>query len=232
LVLPYPGGRHPRLDFRDGAVRPHRETKVSVFPPWPDGGYAVADVPEAVFSNLGLMYLAHTHVPTLWTKRGVELPKLEWQSSPDGALRLERTLPNDVQIGAVVRPSRDAVRMELTLNNRSQENLTGLRVQMCVMLGRLRGFEKQTNDNKVFQSPYAACRSDDGKRWIITAWEPCQRAWGNPPCPCLHSDPQFPDCPRGERRKLVGWLSFYEGTDLPGELDRIDKLGWRTTPIE
>ena len=48
-VLPYPGGRHPRIGFRDGAIRPQRETKVSVFAPWADGGYAVADVPEAVW---------------------------------------------------------------------------------------------------------------------------------------------------------------------------------------
>jgi peptidoglycan/xylan/chitin deacetylase (PgdA/CDA1 family) len=40
LVLPYPGGRHPRVGFLDGAIRPQRETKVSVFAPWKDGGYA------------------------------------------------------------------------------------------------------------------------------------------------------------------------------------------------
>src|SRR5262245_16136844 len=28
LVLPYPGGRHPRIGFLDGAVRPQRETKI------------------------------------------------------------------------------------------------------------------------------------------------------------------------------------------------------------
>ncbi|GEM_PF-2081847 len=31
LVLPYPGGRHPRIGFLDGAVAPQRETKISVF---------------------------------------------------------------------------------------------------------------------------------------------------------------------------------------------------------
>ena len=54
-VLPYPGGRHPRRGFLDGALDPERETKISIFPPWEDGGYAVVDVPEAVFSNLGLL---------------------------------------------------------------------------------------------------------------------------------------------------------------------------------
>ena len=47
LVLPYPGGRHPRIGFLDGAVDPQRETKVSVFTPWDDSSYVVVDVPEA-----------------------------------------------------------------------------------------------------------------------------------------------------------------------------------------
>src|SRR5262245_57432136 len=49
LVLPYPGGRHPRIGFLEGAVDPQRETKLSVFAPWTDGGYAVVDIPEAIW---------------------------------------------------------------------------------------------------------------------------------------------------------------------------------------
>src|SRR5262249_11752718 len=78
LVLPYPGGRHPRVGFLDGAICPQRETKVSVFTPWDPSSYVVVDVPEAIFSNLGLLYLAHTHVPTIWTRQGVTLEPLEW----------------------------------------------------------------------------------------------------------------------------------------------------------
>src|SRR5207248_9782041 len=100
LVLPYPGGRHPRIGFRDGMIRPQRETKASIFAPWADGGYAVADVPEAVWFTPGgkpeLLYLAHTHVPTTWDRRQVTLEALEWTCRPDGALALERTLPNRV----------------------------------------------------------------------------------------------------------------------------------------
>src|SRR5262249_23867515 len=84
LVLPYPGGRHPRIGFLEGAIRPQRETKVSVFTPWDDTSYVVADVPEAIWSNLGLTYLAHTHVPTVWTKQGVELEPLEWNRRGSG----------------------------------------------------------------------------------------------------------------------------------------------------
>lgn len=40
----------------------------------------------------------------------------------------------------------------------------------------LAGFEQQTNDNKVPTNPYAACRSGDGKRWIITTPGPARTA--------------------------------------------------------
>jgi predicted amidohydrolase len=226
-VLPYPGGRHPRLGFFDGAVMPQRETKVSVFTPWDDGGYVVVDVPEAIFSNLGLTYLAHTHIPTMWDLQGVTLPRLEWARRADGTLESERTLPNGISFGAKIRPLPTEVRMDLWLRNGTQEKLTRLRVQNCVMLGYAPGFTAQTNTNKVFQSPYAAVRSEDGRRWVITAWDPVQRCWGNEQVPCLHSDPQFPDCAPGETQRLRGWLSFYEGTEIDKEFQRIESTGWR-----
>lgn len=64
---------HPRRGFLDGAIDPQRETKVSIFPPWSGGGYVVVDVPEAIFSDLGLTYLAHTHIPTIWDSQSIEL---------------------------------------------------------------------------------------------------------------------------------------------------------------
>jgi len=231
LVLPYPGGRHPRIGFLDGAIRPQRETKVSVFAPWKDGGYAVADVPEAIwFEPAGkreLLYLAHTHVPTVWDRRGASLNPLEWTRNHDGSLEVERRLPDMSAFGARVLPGRDGVRMELWISNGTREKLTGLQVQMCVMLKGLAGFEGLTNDNKVFAKPFAACRDQTGKRWVITGWEPCVRAWGNPPCPCLHSDPHVPDCPPGERRQVRGWLSFYEGDDIDGELRRLGMVAFK-----
>ncbi len=226
LVLPYPGGRHPRIGFLDGAVNPQRETKVSVFTPWDETGYVVVDVPEAIWSNLGLTYLAHTHIDTVWTKQKVALEQLEWKRR-EGSLEAERKLPNGIVFGAKVVPGPDAARMELWLTNGTKEKLTDLRVQNCVMLKGAKGFDKQTNDNKVFSGVYAACRSEDGKRWVITAWDPGHRTWGNPPCPCLHSDPKFPDCAPGETKRLRGWLSFFEGNDVEAEFRRIDKLGWR-----
>lgn len=230
-VLPYPGGRHPRIGFLDGAIDPQRETKFSTFLPWDPSQYVVVDLPEAIWVEQGtgreLLYLAHTHVPTMWDKQGIKLEPLEWKRAANGSLSIERKLPNGVVFGARVVPTREAVRMEIWLNNGTKETLRGLKVQNCVMLKGAKEFNQQANDNKLFQSPYVACHNESSDRWIITAWDRCARAWGNPPCPCLHSDPQFPDTPPGETSRLFGWLSFYEGTDIEAELKRIDQLPWR-----
>lgn len=227
LVLPYPGGRHPRIGFLEGAVRPQRETKVSVFTPWDPASYVVVDVPEAIWSNLGLTYLAHTHVPTIWTQRGITLEPLEWNRRDDGSLDVERTLPNGIVFGAKVVPGVDAVRIELWLTNGTRQTLMDLRVQNCVMLKGAAGFAEQIKKNKVFSGPYAAAGNQTRDRWVITAWEPYNRTWDNARCPCVHSDPKFPDCKPGETVKAHGWLSFYEGRDVQEEIRRIKETGWQ-----
>lgn len=226
LILPYPGGRHPRIGFLEGAINPQRETKISVFAPWNALGYAVLDIPEAIWSNLGLTYLAHTHIDTVWDQQGITMNPLEWARHADGSLSMKRTLPNGIVFGTEVTPMGDHVRMQMWLHNGSDQNLTDLRVQNCVMLKGLPGFEQITNDNKLFLDPYMACRSEDGRTWAITAWTPNHRTWANPPCPCMHSDPKFPDCKPSEKQTLQGWFSFYEGVDIVGEIQRIQKLDW------
>lgn len=231
FVLPYPGGRHPRIGFLEGAVDPQRETKVSVFTPWHDphsgrADYVVVDVPEAIWSNLGLTYLAHTHVPTVWSTNGIDLDLLEWQSADGGRLALGRLLPNGIEFHTTVVPLQDHVRMSITLTNGTDELLTDLRVQNCVMLKGAQGFTEQTNTDNVNRLPYVARHDPSGSKWIITAWKPAHRAWANERCPCLHSDPKFEDCPPGETRRIDGWLSFYEGTDIESEFDRIDATEW------
>ncbi len=222
-ILPYPGGRHPRIGFLDGAVRPQRETKISVFPPWKDGGYVVVDVPEAVFSNLGLTYLAHEHIPTIWTEKSIELPELEWENSGQ-RMRVARELPGGILIESQVEPSRGAAMMKLKLTNRTAQTLTDLRVQVCVMLKGAIGFNVQEQLENVTEPPWVAIRAENSNRWIITAWEPNHRVWTNPPVPCIHSDPIFPNCPPGETVTVSGGLWFYEGDDLAGELERLHGL--------
>ncbi len=227
-IRPYPGGRHPRIAFLDGAMRPQRETKFGVFAPWENGGYAVVDVPEAIWMNTEtgreLLYLAHTHVPTHWSRKGVALPPLEWERAGESVLEVERVLPNQVAFGARVEAQSDHVLMDLWLRNGSGQPLSGLAVQNCVMLKALDGFSQRSNDRQVYQAPYAASPDGSGQRWVITGWEHCQRPWGNANCPCLHADPRFPDCPPGETRELRGIVSFYQGTDIEAEFQRLDKL--------
>jgi hypothetical protein len=226
-VVPYPGGRHPRIGFRDGALRPQRETKLSLFLPWDQGGYVVADFPEAIWweptSGRELLYLAHTHVPTVWDKRGVELEPLEWEATEDG-WKIERRLPNGVTFRTRAYPGERDCRFEMEIENGTQETLRGVVVQNCVMLARAPGFENQTAENKSIRDPIVACRHVDGDGWVITAWQGCQRPWANPPCPCIHSDPKFPDCPPGESRKLVGYVSFYRGDRVEDEFARVEGL--------
>ncbi|MDA0810947.1 MAG: hypothetical protein O3C21_00930 [Verrucomicrobia bacterium] len=176
-MLPYPGGRHPRVGFLDGAIAPQRETKVSVFTPWDPKSYAVLDLPEAIWSNLGLTYLAHTHIPTIWDEKKETLEALEWERRGDGSLFSERTLPNGIVFGTHVVAKADHLEMKIWLKNGTDAELTDLRVQNCVMLKAVDGFADQTNDNKLLRQPFVAARNAAGDRWVITAWEPSHRAW-------------------------------------------------------
>lgn len=228
FVLPYPGGRHPRTGFLDGAIEPQRETKLSIFAPWDRSSYVVLDVPEAIWSNLGLTYLAHTHIDTIWSKQGITLPQQEWQRLDDGSFQIRRELPNKMAWQVTATPHRDHLAIRMTMTNGTPELLTDLRVQMCAMLRGLKGFDQQTNDNKIFRGSLAACRNETGDRWVVLGFEPIHRAWGNPPCPCLHADPKFPDCPPGETREVFGRLSFFQGKDIDAELNRIRDI-WKPT---
>jgi len=232
-VLPYPGGRHPRIGFLDGAIMPQRETKFSVFSPWDPTHYVVVDLPEAIWSNLGLTYLAHTHIPTIWTAQNLTLPRSEWETHADGTLSSHRTLPNGIAFGAQVTPTPTEVRMRLWLRNGTPDLLSDLRVQNCVHLKGAPAFNARTLTNKLFQPPFAAVRSTDHDRWIITAWTPIDHCWGNEDVPCIHADPQFPDCAPGQTVEIHGWLSFFSGVDVRAEFERIRQtgvLGTVTTP--
>jgi hypothetical protein len=157
---------------------------------------------------------------------------LEWKRQAGGVLELERRLPNRVTFATKVVPEGHGVRLELRLTNGTDHKLTDLRVQICVLLKAANGFEQQSNDNKVFAKPFTACRQTSGKRWIIAACEPCVRVWANQACPCLHSDPQIPDCTPGETPRIRGWLSFYEGDDIQAELRRLQPIAFGSKNAE
>ena len=168
-MLPYPGGRHPRIGFLEGAIRPQRETKISVFLPWDNGSYVVVDVPEAIWSNLGLTYLAHTHIPAVFDKKKQRLQPQEWDRTQSGRLFLKRVLPNKIEYTSLAEVEKDHVRMQMTLKNGTRKTLSDLRVQNCVMLKAAKAFNQQSNDNKRFIGPYVVCHDPTRKKWIITA---------------------------------------------------------------
>jgi len=226
-VLPYPGGRHPRIGFLDGAIAPQRGTKASIFSPWPDGGYAVLDVPEAIWREKDLIYLAHTHIPTYWDRQNVRIENIDWTRT-DGGVRFERELPNKVKFGVEITAGEMVVDVNLWLENGTEETLTGLRSQVCVMLKAMPGFAGQTNDNKTFEAPVTVVRSEDGSRAILIAFQNIDRCWGNDKCPCAHADPKIPDTAPGERQAVQGRIWFYEGDDVDGT--RESAAAWVGAP--
>lgn len=230
-VLPYPGGRHPRRGYLDGAIRPQRETKLSAFAPWQGGGYAVLDVPEAIWvrrdDQRQLLYLAHTHIDTIWTQGHQELPALEWDRSTPGELRVLRELPNQVAFGVKARFDDRSLKIELFVENHSREALRGLDVQNCVMLHGCPDFDSVAPDRLIASCPLIACGNASKTRWVISGWRGCTRTWGNLQCPCIHADPKFPDCEPGQTQRLLGWLSFHAGTEIQAELRRIERLDWQ-----
>ena len=219
-VLPYPGTRETRRGFFAN-VDAQRGTKASVFLPWDNTSYIVVDLPEAIFSQKRLLFLAHTDVPTIWDAQNVIITNVDWIRDPDGALHLERVLPNKIAFGSSIRPKGRAVEMELWLKNGTEQTLPGLRTQICAMLKGSPDFNEQTTTNKIFRCPSAAVHSLTGDRWILTAWERCGRAWGQPLVPCLHADPVMANCPPGETVRVHGRLWFYEGKDVDSELERV-----------
>ena len=222
-VLPYPGGRQVRMGFFAN-ICAFRGTKASVFLPWDPASYVVVDLPEAIFTGGKLLYLTHTDIPTMWDEQNIVLDNIDWTREARGGLSLRRVLPNQVAFGASIHPDGDAFAMDLWLENKSPDVLTGLRTQVCVMLKGAPDFNSQTTGNKVFRCPSSVVRSAAGDRWIGTTWQRCGRAWGHPLVPCLHADPVFADCQPGETVRVAGKLWFYQGAEIETEIRRRNEI--------
>ncbi len=224
-VLPYPGGRHPRIDFKEGMASPRRGTKLSVFLPWSPEEYVVLDVPEAVMSQYGITFLGHKHIPTVFDYAKIPVENSDWKRDVQGAWTNLWKLPNNIIIGSKVLPLKDHLEMELWLTNHTTDTIfTGLQTQVCVMLGQSTLFDSQTNANKTLSCPVVSVEAEDQEHWILTGWEGCSNPWGNVDCPCLHADPKFPDCPPGETVKLKGILSFPTAAKATQEIERMQNL--------
>jgi hypothetical protein len=180
----------------------------------------VLDVPEAIFSNLGLTFLAHTHIPTIWDNAGQAVPNVDWVQYEKGDLSMSRTLPNGVQFGATIAPKAEYADLTLWLENGSDQALTDMSTQVCLMLKGAPAFAEQTDVRNTMVDPVAAIKAKRDNKWILFAFDHCHRTWMNIKCPCIHSDPFFPDTEPGKRVTLRGRLWFYQGDDIEGEIER------------
>ncbi|MEM7202687.1 MAG: hypothetical protein AAF628_20635 [Planctomycetota bacterium] len=226
-VLPWPGGR--AVSYRILNPTRRRESKLSVFAPWEPARYALLDLPEGLWSDHGLLDLAHEDemVDRGGNDLRSERHKLEWDREAPGVYSLHRELAHDISYDVRAVVVDDALRMKITLHNGWDEHLSDLRVQNCVFLKGLGPeFADADRSGQVYSGPYAARGSADGQRWVIAAWVPHYRFSANPRHPCMHSNPIFPDCPPGESRSVYGYLSFYEGASIWQELGRIAATGW------
>jgi hypothetical protein len=88
------------------------------------------------------------------------------------------------------------------------------------MLKGAPGFNEQTEERRLFESPVAAVKHKEDDRWILVAFERCGRLWGNSRVPCIHSDPVLPNVSAGERVSVTGRLWFYEGAHVENEVKR------------
>ncbi len=65
-------------------------------------------------------------------------------------------------------------------------------------------------------------KSEVGDRWVLIVFDRFKRVWGNPPVPCIHSDPVLSDAAPGQRVEVNGRLWFYEGSDVQNEIAKAN----------
>jgi hypothetical protein len=136
-----------------GCWRPHYpfEQIAWISPPWPSQDYLWFDFPEAIFTNVGLLYLSHVNpaFPCLFP----DLPHVPWKRLSDG-IAFERRLPNGVRFGGrLVRQNDQAVGTELYIFNGSQNTLADIKLQTCVFLRAIKEFSDYTAENKFVHIP-------------------------------------------------------------------------------
>ena len=136
-----------------GQWRPHYafEQIAWVSPPWPSQDYIWLDFPEAIFTDVGLLYLSHVNPG--FPVEFPDLPKVPWQTLDNG-IRFDRTLPDGVAFGGSVRRDGDtSVALELYLRNGSDHPLREITLQTCAFLRGIKEFGGYTQDNKFVHIP-------------------------------------------------------------------------------
>ena len=150
--------------------------------PWDPAAYVVVDLPEAIFSNIGLGFW-RIRISRPSGTQNKAIPNRDWQRPGSGSLISRWELPNGIVFGVSLTGKASHVEMELFLTNGTGQELTQLRTQICVLLKGAPDFNQQAETNKLWRNPVAAVSSSQRDRWILTSWERCGRVWGNPAVP-------------------------------------------------
>jgi hypothetical protein len=146
-IAPYQGG-YPRATRQENCVDPRNDHKLEVSLPWPDAGSIVVDLPEALIAGATWLFLAHRDALDPTTRRFSDLPTVTWTVHPDGHMRFERILPDNVTFAVSAVPHHGYVDLTLTVDNQGRIGLFDLRAQVCVLLKDAVGFSQRTRYNK------------------------------------------------------------------------------------
>jgi len=135
-----------------GQWRPHYpyEQIAWISPPWPSQDYLWLDFPEAVFTDIGLLFLSHVNpdFPVCFP----DLPPSPWYRIERG-LAFARTLPNGVRFGgSISHNAPDIVSLTLYLDNGSETPLHNIRLQTCACLRGIKEFAAFTATNKFIRT--------------------------------------------------------------------------------
>jgi hypothetical protein len=136
-----------------GQWRPHYrfEHIAWVSPAWPSQDYVWIDLPEAIFTRQGLLYLSHVN-PRVQPVLFPGLARVAWEKVP-GGIAYKRTLPNGVSFGAKVTVGEKAADLELSVHNGSGDPLNDIKLQTCFFLRAIAEFGAYTADNKFVHLP-------------------------------------------------------------------------------
>jgi len=131
-----------------GKWRPHYpwEHIAWVSPSWPSQDYIWIDLPEAIFTRQGLLYLSHVN-PRVQPVVFPDPPAVAWKRIP-GGIGYERVLPNKVAFGAKVTAGEGVADLELFIRNGSDGPLNDITLQTCFFLRAITEFGAYTADNK------------------------------------------------------------------------------------
>lgn len=131
-----------------GMWRPHYpwEHIAWVSPSWPCQDYIWIDLPEAIFTGQGLLFVSSIN-PDIEPMLFPHLPAIPWRRTNKG-IAFTRTLPNGIIFGSTVTQADNAVDLEIFIHNGTDKPLTDIRMQTCFYLRAIKEFAAHTADNK------------------------------------------------------------------------------------